>query len=708
MNKIAFTVLAFALTAGISSTVQAAGKAAAATSAAPFVQASENRVYVISGEVFAAQGKNPTHRVTDYEVISSGTFIKTGDNGSALLKFKDGQTVSMRANSLLQVREYHYDARRIGNSSIVFSMFKGGMHFVTGQIGLRNKQAFRLLTPNATINIHGTDFVVAMSGNSVYSQVLKGRIRMTNAVGTSIIREGQSAVVASSGSGVSLLAASAIPSGTFDGLLSIPAFASVIPARAPAPVVTRAMPGAVTPAQTNDSRIYAVSGDVSVAQGKNPAHRVIGNEIIVPDTLVQTGDQSAALLKFEDGQVVTMKANSTFHVREYRYDRAHAEKSSVVFSMFKGGMRFITGQISQRRKQSFKLLTPNATIGIRGTDFLVTMVDSAMYSEVLAGEIVVTNFAGMAAVAAGHAASLATPKSPAVSMPSSAIPSGTFGDLLSIPVDPSAIPAPVPIAVAAPVAEPVSAPVPEPMPAPAPEPMPAPAPPIPAPASMPAPVLAPALAPVPIPATDTEPVEETGRSGMGLTAKVGTLGYGAEFNFGKSDSFSTRIGLNAYTYKHNAKASTVNYDFKLQLQTASALADWYPFEGGFRASGGLFYNNNKATLGGNPTGGDYIINGVTYTSAQIGSLQATMTFNKAAPYLGIGWGNPVAKNKGWGMVSDIGVMFQGKPKIDLTVTCATSCPQLSTDAAAENAKLQEDLSKFQMWPVISFGISYQW
>ena len=682
MNKIAFTILVFALTAGISSATQAAGKAAAATSAAPFVQASGNRVYVISGDVFAAQGKNPVHQVTDYEVISSGTFIKTGDNGSALLKFEDGQTVSMRANSLLQVREYHYDAKRAGNSSIVFSMFEGGMHFVTGQIGLRNKQAFRLLTPNATINIHGTDFVIAMTGNSVYSQVLKGRIRMTNAAGTSIIREGQSAVVASSGSGVSLLAASAIPSGTFDGLLSIPAFASVIPARAPAPVVTRAMPGAVTPAQTNDSRIYAVSGDVSVAQGKNPAHRVIGNEIIVPDTLVQTGDQSAALLKFEDGQVVTMKANSTFHVREYRYDRAHAEKSSVVFSMFKGGMRFITGQISQRRKQSFKLLTPNATIGIRGTDFLVTMVDSSMYSEVLSGEIVVTNFAGMAAVAAGHAASLATPKSPPVSMPASAIPSGTFGDLLSIPVDPSAIPAPAPVpaAVAAPVAEPIPVP----------------------------PAPAPALAPVPIPATDTEPVEEADRSGMGLTAKAGTLGYGAEFNFGKSDSFSTRIGLNAYTYKHNAKASTVNYDFKLQLQTASALADWYPFEGGFRASGGLFYNNNKATLGGNPTGGDYIINGVTYTSAQIGSLQATMTFNKAAPYLGIGWGNPVAKNKGWGMVSDIGVMFQGKPKIDLTVTCATSCPQLSTDAAAENAKLQEDLSKFQMWPVISFGISYQW
>ena len=46
-----------------------------------------------------------------------------------------------------------------------------------------------------------------------------------------------------------------------------------------------------------------------------------------------------------------------------------------------------------------------------------------------------------------------------------------------------------------------------------------------------------------------------------------------------------------------------------------------------------------------------------------------MTFNKVAPYLGIGWGNPVQNGKGWGMISDIGVLFQGSPKTTLTVTC---------------------------------------
>ena len=219
--------------------------------------------------------------------------------------------------------------------------------------------------------------------------------------------------------------------------------------------------------------------------------------------------------------------------------------------------------------------------------------------------------------------------------------------------------------------------------------------------------------PAPEPEPTPEPAKTDTRSGKGLTGKVGTLGYGAELSFGSSDRFSTRLGVNALTYKRTANSGTVNYDIKLQLQTAGAVVDWYPFEGSFRTSGGLFYNNNKASFASNPTAGNLIINGVTYTSAQVGSLQGTMKFNKAAPYLGIGWGSPVAKNKGWGLVSDFGVLFQGKPKTSLTATCGpalvgAACTQLQTDAAAENAKLQSDLSNFRRWPVISLGISYQW
>lgn len=211
-------------------------------------------------------------------------------------------------------------------------------------------------------------------------------------------------------------------------------------------------------------------------------------------------------------------------------------------------------------------------------------------------------------------------------------------------------------------------------------------------------------------AAGENPMDWNSRSDVAMDIKIGSLGLGAELNLGLTDSLGARFGLNSFTYNYNANASSVNYDFKLQLQTVSVLADWYPFQGSFRTSAGLMYNNNKVSLGGLPTGGSYDINGTNYSTADIASLQASLSFNKVAPYIGIGWGNPAEKNKGWGMTSDIGVLFQGSPKTNLTVACATgatACPT-ATDIATENAQLQSDLSNFKWWPVVSVGISYQW
>jgi hypothetical protein len=473
---------------------------------------------------------------------------------------------------------------------------------------------------------------------------------------------------------------------------------------------TASVPAAV-PAQSAESHIYLVKGDVFVAQGQSPAHRVTDNEIIVSNTLVNTGDDSAALLKFEDGQVVTMQSNSTFLVREYRYDAKKIENSNIVFSMLKGGMRFATGLIGKLRRQAFRLSTPNSTIGIRGTEFMVTMADKSMYGQVLKGKITMTNAAGQKVVGAGQSAVVASSAALATLVPASAIPAGTFSELLAIPVDPSAIAAPALV-------------------------------PPPAPASVPegaaaevgavaagvaggaaagaaggsestaAEAAAPEAEVAPAPAKqpeEKEMVAENSKSGVGVTGKIGTLGVGAELNIAFSDNFGARLGYNNYKYKHNTDISSVNYDAELQLRTVSILADWYPAAGSFRASGGLMYNDNQSHYTGVPTGGTFTINGTIYNTSQISSLKGDLTFANVAPYLGIGWGNPVQNGKGWGMVADIGVLFQGSPKTALVATCPTTCSAgIQNDVAAENAQLQSDVNKYKYWPVASIGISYQW
>jgi len=490
----------------------------------------------------------------------------------------------------------------------------------------------------------------------------------------------------------------------------------------------------------NVSRIYRVSGDVFVTQGKNPTQRVTNSEPVVSDTLIQTGDNSAALLRFEDGQVVTMQADSILKVREYRYDAKRIGNSSIVFSMFQGGMRFISGLIGQHNRQAFRLSTPDATIGIHGTDFMVSMVEKSVYSRVLSGKITMTNAAGMKTVATGQtvvATSSAVLASPVSTL---AVPAEAFGKLQFIPIDPAAIvipePAPAPETVPTPAAPAAPAAVAAPSETPEAAPASASATVMPASsASAAGTVMAGMAAGEPGPATaETVPPAKTvpaaspeqspdaadqqdsyRRSDLSVTGKIGTLGLGAELDIALTNSLGARIGLNSYSYQYNANSSTVNYDFHLKLQTVSALADWYPFDdSSFRTSLGVMYNNNKISLNGQPTGGTYTINGNAYSSTDVGSLQGEMSFNKVAPYIGIGWGKPSPTDQGWGMTTDFGVLFQGTPKTSLVATCGSaiagtaSCTQLQSDAAAENSKLQNDLGNFKFWPVASIGISYQW
>ncbi len=201
----------------------------------------------------------------------------------------------------------------------------------------------------------------------------------------------------------------------------------------------------MVPAWAAGGWIYDASGDVSVAVGKEVAHRATKNDAIASDTVIITGDKGYAVLKFEDGQVAIMQANSTFRVREYRYDPDKIEKSNIIFSMLKGGMRFVTGLIGQRSKEAFRLSTPNATIGIRGTEFMVAMVNNSLYSQVVSGGIGLTNAAGTLALSTGEAAVVTSSTSLATIVPVSALPAGTFSQLGAIPVPP-ATPSPPPSA----------------------------------------------------------------------------------------------------------------------------------------------------------------------------------------------------------------------------------------------------------------------
>lgn len=91
------------------------------------------------------------------EAFNSGDTIVTGKSGSAQIRMSDGGMVAVRPDTQLKLDHYVFNGREDGSERKVVSLIKGGFRAITGLIGNRNKDNYKILTPSATIGIRGTD-----------------------------------------------------------------------------------------------------------------------------------------------------------------------------------------------------------------------------------------------------------------------------------------------------------------------------------------------------------------------------------------------------------------------------------------------------------------------------------------------------------------------------------------------------------------------
>lgn len=198
---------------------------------------------------------------------------------------------------------------------------------------------------------------------------------------------------------------------------------------------------------------------------------------------------------------------------------------------------------------------------------------------------------------------------------------------------------------------------------------------------------------------------EGSAGGVGITAKVGTLGGGLEATVGASDYLGFRFGMNMMSAgpSLNRDEGTINTD--LDWLSYGILADLHVFGGGFRITGGGLINKNKFKMTADLTK-SVELNGQQY---YLNSLEGQVTFSELAPYLGIGYGNAVGADGRWHFACDFGVMFQGSPKVSASATASDPAlqPYVDEALAAEVSDIQKDADSFKYYPVISVGISYR-
>ncbi|MGI9500822.1 MAG: hypothetical protein ACR2P3_12350 [Geminicoccaceae bacterium] len=195
--------------------------------------------------------------------------------------------------------------------------------------------------------------------------------------------------------------------------------------------------------------------------------------------------------------------------------------------------------------------------------------------------------------------------------------------------------------------------------------------------------------------------------GLFVSPAVSTLGLGLETGVRLNESFGLRLGGNWFGFDAEREIGDVDYDADATLASLGTLVDYHPFKGGIRLSGGLRFNFNQADLTGRPND-DVEIGDVTFSAADVGTIDGDVSFDVLAPYLGVGYGAALLEGS-LSIGFDLGVMYQGKADVDLDAEDGLLAGDavLEANLAAEEEDVEDDLENFQFYPVVGLAVVYR-
>jgi hypothetical protein len=202
----------------------------------------------------------------------------------------------------------------------------------------------------------------------------------------------------------------------------------------------------------------------------------------------------------------------------------------------------------------------------------------------------------------------------------------------------------------------------------------------------------------------TPVIAQESRWNVGLTG--GTLGVGPQVAFRPNPYVGLRANAAFLSVSRDEDVDDINYEGDLNLNSYGAMLDWFPTGGGLRISLGGRINNTDIDLVGRPTT-NVTVGNTTYTPQQIGTLSGTVTTDDFAPMLTIGYGGTLAE--GFTMGAEIGVLWQGEPEIGNLQGSGllASTAQFQADIEREEREIEDDLSDYDMWPILQFEFLYR-
>lgn len=145
----------------------------------------------------------------------------------------------------------------------------------------------------------------------------------------------------------------------------------------------------------------AIVGEASMVIGMARITNVSGQSVVVnKGAAIRVGDRietevgGHVHLRFVDGGRVSVRPSSRLQIESYNHSSDKPALSAIKFRLDEGVVRSITGAWGEVARDRFRLNTPMAAIGVKGTDFIVKAVPGSTSVSVYTGAVLLTPLAG--------------------------------------------------------------------------------------------------------------------------------------------------------------------------------------------------------------------------------------------------------------------------------------------------------------------------
>jgi hypothetical protein len=202
--------------------------------------------------------------------------------------------------------------------------------------------------------------------------------------------------------------------------------------------------------------------------------------------------------------------------------------------------------------------------------------------------------------------------------------------------------------------------------------------------------------------------------------KANTLGAGAELATPLFRRFNLRAGVNflAFAYPFGID---VNYNANLHFKSSQSTLDWFPGGHAFHISTGILYSKNTVSSTATvPAGQNFTLGDQSFINSVGDPVHGNMSLaypSTLSPMLLLGFGNILPRtSRRLSIPMEFGVAYTGAATINVNLT-GTACTndgctrfggnsEVQTSLTQEIHKINEDLKKVPVYPILSLGVAY--